>query len=117
MLERGASKFLLAIGLLALAGCAVTPMTWFRPGVSQLQMQEEAAECGRLAEQQAYRESWAYGYGGTWGPWGATRPYDRFSRRRDPFWGHNTMFDRMNREQSLRDFCMRSRGYDLVPAK
>lgn len=96
--------------LLALAAC--TPLRWDKPGVTMDMKNQDLMDCDRLAARQAMADSWDYAW-----PWMGPR-YDRFGRPVDPFWGrHYTMMDRMDRERSLRDFCMRSKGYDLVPAE
>ena len=98
-------------GLLLLGGC--TPMMWFKPGSSSLQMRQDQYECAQLAEQQAFREGFY-----SWNSYGWNRPrYDKRGRPIDPFMWQNGPFDQMNREQSLRDFCMRARGYELIPAQ
>jgi hypothetical protein len=85
-----------------LAAC-VGRMHWEHPESGQLNLAEDAAECQRLAAAEAWRAAppfpFHYGYvhHGLW--WN------------DPFYDHDYYW----REAELRDFCLRSRGYHLVP--
>ena len=87
------------------AGC--TPMQWHQPGVSEAEFHHDAAECNALAREQAYRQS----------------PYPRLhwphtTHRFDgPSFGRDTLAWRLQRERDLYDFCLRSRGYRLTPAR
>jgi hypothetical protein len=83
-------------------GC--TPMTWSKAGFSSAEFKADDAECRELA----WRESFRAPFFG------------------DPFWpryrygyprhGGSSMMWRMQEEQRYYDFCMRARGYRLVPA-
>ena len=101
--------------LLFLAGC--TPLQWVRegampdPGV----LEKDASTCRQEAWREAQYRSWAY-----------TRPYAPFVRR-DPFgrgfvaWPYGPwpypFSDPFFEEQRLADFCMRAKGYELVPVE
>jgi hypothetical protein len=94
----------------ALAAC--TPMRWEHPQLGVAAADEDVRDCSIKARQEAWRYSFMYQ------SWSYPRPYayrDRagrvhyadpvFPRYRDP------TFDEWN----LRDYCMRSKGYKLVP--
>jgi len=93
-----------------LAACG-PPMEWARPNTSVADFATDQQECHRLARDQAFQESIMGGMGfGMFGPWGGRdRRY-----RHDPFWGSG-YGGREQREAGLRDFCLRSRGYQLRP--
>jgi hypothetical protein len=104
---------LLLPGLL-LGGC-VQSMMWARPNTSYETTQIDAAECGRLARDQAWREGFFYGPPGMFGP-PFFGPYGPYGWRHDPFYRDAYRgYPREWRESDLRDFCLRSRGYQLVP--
>ena len=92
-----------ALGLVACAG----GMHWEHPEFGGLNLAEDAAECRQLAAAEAWRTapivSFSYGYGYDYGR--------HWSWWNDPFYDHDLYW----REAELRDFCMRSRGYRLVP--
>ena len=95
---------------LLLLATACTPMEWVRPGTSLQQMQADSAECNDLAWQESQR-MWL------WDPWHPWFGYTRFGRSRWPYWGYgpDPMMWRMQIERDLYDFCMRARGYRLMP--
>jgi len=88
--------------ILGLSACA-GGMHWEHPESGQLNLAKDAAECERLATAEAWRAAplfpLHYGHGRHRFWWN------------DPFYDH----DRFWREAELRDFCLRSRGYRLVP--
>jgi hypothetical protein len=93
---------------LVLGLCACTQMHWEHPQLDAAQTQADLAECGQSARQEAWRYGTAdpFGYGPRFGrgPDGRvfTDPAPRFP-------------DPAVQEGQLRDYCMRSRGYNLVP--
>ncbi len=91
----------------ALLAAACTPMEWARPGTPFQQMQADSADCNDLAWRESYRLS-------LWDPWYAW-PGHPIHGRRYPTYGRDPMMWRMQRERDLHDFCMRARGYRLVP--
>lgn len=101
-----------------LGGCGPS-MMWARPNTSYETAQVDAAECGRLARDEAWRESFFYGPGfygpGMFGP-PFFGPYGPYGWRRDPFYRDAYRgYPREWRESDLQGFCLRSRGYQLVP--
>lgn len=102
--------FLLLI-LLAAGGC--TPMYWVKQDAGPEQIQQDAAQCRQEAWREASWRSWFYR------PLGPTVVQDLHGRR-FLVWPHS-MFgdpfgDRFFEESRLTQFCMRAKGYELVPA-
>ena len=106
---------LLLVALVALAGC--TPMQWVRDGaVPPVEaLEEDSASCRQQAWREAQYRAWAYRP--YWGP---------AFMRRDPFGRSFTAWpygpspysfyaDPAFEETRLADFCMRAKGYELVP--
>jgi hypothetical protein len=94
---------------LLLAGCQA--LTWDKPGMAPELIQQDQQECGRLASQQAFRD-----YAFRSNPF----PSPFFDRRADARWfaySRQLELDRMGHEAQLQDFCMRARGYELVPLR
>jgi hypothetical protein len=91
----------------ALAAC--TQMRWEHPSFGSAQTEADLGECSKSAWIEAQQRAF---YAGGFGP--------RYYRGRDgrlyndPFWfsrQNDTFFE----ESRLRDFCMRNKGYMLVP--
>ena len=97
--------------LLALNGCA--PLYWVRPDTPPEQLEADLAHC----QQEAWREaSWRSSF---YRPLGPTLLYDLHGRpyRVWPYTPFSDPFgDRFFEESRLAQFCMRAKGYDLVPA-
>lgn len=94
---------------LVLTGCAGN-LHWEHPETGQANLAADREECRRLADE----EAWHYARPiSLFGPFTPLR--DRYGHRRlwrwDPFYDD----DRFFRAAELRDFCLRSRGYRLVP--
>ncbi|MFI4999864.1 MAG: hypothetical protein ACHQK9_08290 [Reyranellales bacterium] len=93
--------------LMGLAGCA-SPSRWEKPGVDQSVAVRDQNECRQAARQEANRYPYPptpY-FGGPFGGW----------RRPSYFlWQSDFESDRFFTENRLAAFCMRSRGYELVP--
>lgn len=98
------------MGLVALAGCAATPLAWQRPDTGAIASDAEFAECQQAALLEVNRR-WPVRYG-AWGaaPW------------RDPVWpgwgvrsGMSWELSRLEAVQNLTGFCMRVKGYRLLP--
>jgi hypothetical protein len=95
--------------LVALAGC--TPMHWARQDASPAELNQDLAQCRQDAWREAQWRAFLYR------PFGATTMIDRFGRRHvfpyspfgDPFG------DPFIEESRLAHFCMRAKGYELVP--
>ena len=108
---------LLLVALLALAGC--TPMQWVRDGAAPAPevVEKDAASCRQQAWREAQYRGWAYqpywwgpslarrgSFGRSFAPW--PYPYGPY-----PYaWG-----DPAFEETRLADFCMRAKGYELLP--
>lgn len=102
--------FVLLIVTAFLSACG-PPLAWERPSTSASEARVDAAECRRLAQDQAFRESllaFPTGPHGYFPSRIGRRPYDPF---------FEPSFRRELRESELRDFCLRSRGYRLVPVQ
>lgn len=93
----------------ALAGGCQT-FAWNKPGVTTGLTQQDRQECSRLAAQQAFRD-----YGFRVDPF-PPRFTDRPGDPRIAAYRRNLELDRMSHEAQLQNFCMRARGYELVPA-
>ena len=92
--------------LLGLAACG-TPSHWEKPGVDQAVAGQDNTECRRAAQQEAFRSTPPFfpSYGRGW-------------RGRPSYFGWSTFeSDRFYTENRLAAFCMRSRGYELVPSE
>lgn len=100
---------LILAALLLLAGC--TPMQWVRQDTGPELLDQDLAQCRQEAWREAQWRAFLYR------PFGVTTVVDRFGRRfvipyspfGDPFG------DSFMEESRLAHFCMRSKGYDLVP--
>jgi hypothetical protein len=79
-------------------------MRWEHPQLGMSRSQVDYDDCGRSAQWEAWRLAAA-------DPWPPPRYYrrgyyDPFPSYRDPWYY----------ERSLQDYCMRAKGYQLVPA-
>jgi len=109
----------LLLCLLFLAGC--TPMQWTRDGAvpPTEALEQDSASCRQQAWREAQYRAWAY-QPYWWGPPLARRgPFGRsFAAWPYPYgpypyaWG-----DPAFEETRLADFCMRAKGYELVPVQ
>jgi hypothetical protein len=100
----------LAVAGLAIAAAACTPMRWEHPQLGVANADADQQECGSLA----WRESWQYGwqYGPGYGFW----DYPYRARGRTFYRGYpGYRYDPFFEEQRLRDYCMRAKGYQMVP--
>jgi len=100
---------LAAAAALVLAGC--TPMQWVRPDVTLEQAQLDAAHCQQEAWREARWRSFLYR------PYGPMVLHDPLGRRF--VWGYppfgGPFQDEFMEESRLMHFCMRAKGYQLVP--
>jgi hypothetical protein len=104
-------RALLASIVLLIAGC--TPMQWVRQDASPEQLGQDLAQCRQEAWREAQWRAFLYR------PLGPTYVVDRFGRTHvlsysafgGPF--HDTFVE----ESRLTHFCMRAKGYDLVPVE
>jgi hypothetical protein len=111
-------RFCSAIFLLLATGCA--SMEWAKPDATA----EQAAADSQTCDEEAWRvlRWYGMGYGPVYGPfYGPFSPWmyrDGWGR---PFAGpafgpfYDPLADRYLEEQRLANFCMRSKGYELVP--
>lgn len=100
----------LAAAILALlAGC--TPMRYERAGAGDAERAADARECRDLAYAEALRTPFYWSPASRLWPWGPAHDlrFSRFAYFEDPsYW-------RWQHERDLADFCMRSRGWRLMP--
>jgi len=104
---------LLSLALLTLTAC--TPMQWVREGVvpPTEQLEQDSTACRQQAWREAQYRAFAYR---PYGPIMSRGPFGRsyvgwpYSAYPYPF-GNDVFFDEMR----LADFCMRVKGYELVP--
>jgi len=89
-----------------LGACA--PMHWENPQLGAAQTQNDLAACAQSARQEAWRYAAADPFG--YGPRYARGPDGRVFADPAP-----RISDPSLQEGQLRDYCMRSRGYTLVP--
>ncbi|MCS6855129.1 MAG: hypothetical protein NZ523_10310 [Elioraea sp.] len=99
--------------LVGLCGCAATPLVWQRPETGELAPAAEIADCRDAAVLETNRRWPLFWYRP--GPWA-------FPWRRDPFWpGFSPSayawsdLSRWELIQDLTAFCLRSKGYRLLP--
>jgi hypothetical protein len=100
--------------LLLLLATACTPLYWVRPDTAPGQLEADLQYC----QQQAWREAgWRSSF--------YHRPFAPYvvhdlQGRRILVWPHSSFYDpfgdRFFEEARLTQFCMRARGYELVPA-
>lgn len=104
----------LLIGPLVACG---PPLAWQRPNTSLADAELDSRECATLARDQAFRESV---FGPPYGYYGY--PYGRYAFGPYP-WGYqgsrygfsDSFMWRGQRESELQNFCLRARGYRLMP--
>ena len=90
--------------LLAVGACG-TPARWEKPGVSPEGTVADITDCRRAASQEAF----LYSYGLPPPLW----PYPY--RRSSLYWLQYEESQRFYAENRLTAFCMRNKGYELVP--
>ena len=95
---------------LALATAACTPVQWQNASSGAAPSQAELGECNQAAYYEAQRQAFFYDSGWPYMS-GFRRPYGPWSR-----YPYSTASDRFFLERDLFDFCMRAKGYKLVPA-
>jgi hypothetical protein len=99
---------LTAFLLIVLGAC--TPMRWEHPSFGTAQATPDLNDCARSARYEAMRFAWSDPF------WGAPSYYRGRDGRLyvDPF-ARTRYRDPWFYEDQLRDYCMRSKGYRLVP--
>ncbi len=89
-------------------------MQWVKPDATPEQLSEDAAQCQQDAWREARLRTWLYR------PIGPTMLQDAQGRRvfvwpSSPF--GDPFSDQLMEEARLASFCMRSKGYELVPVE
>jgi hypothetical protein len=106
-------RSVLAVSTAALL-CACTPMQWVKDDVTPEQLEQDSITCQQDAWREARSRAW---YFSSLGP----MPFrDPFGRRAfgSPFAPYGDPFgDPYLEEGRLAQFCMRNKGYQLVPAE
>src|SRR3981189_818293 len=102
------------IACAALAAAACTPMQWVTPDATPEKLSEDAAQCQQEAGREARFRTWLYR------PIGPTMVQDAQGRRffvwpSSPF--GDPFSARLREDARLASFCMRSKGYELVPVE
>ena len=102
---------LLLLLLLSAAACA--PLYWVRADTEPEHLEQDMAQCRQQAWREASWRTWLYR------PFGPTVIHDLHGRR-VLVWPYSPFGDpfgeRFFEESRLTDFCMRAKGYELVPA-
>jgi hypothetical protein len=94
-------RVLTLVLVLSVAGCGPA-MRWEKPGADEKATADDLVGCRRAAQDESMRE-FPFHY-----PWG-------FPLSRRPFYWQRSEIDRFYFENRLTSFCMRSKGYALVP--
>jgi len=102
---------LLFVALIAVGGC--TPMRWEHLSLSGAAAQEESGTCRQAAWSEAQRQSLYGGFGAFPSRW--VRGRDGRMYLADP-WTSQRQANAFFLEAQLYDFCMRNKGFRLVPA-
>jgi hypothetical protein len=100
---------LVVAGAAALAGCGV-PSHWEHPQTGQVRLAEDSAACATLARNEARRDF----YYRQWYFTPLVPIHDRYGTFRYRSFDRFYFNDQYWRASELRDFCLRSRGYQLV---
>jgi len=90
--------------LLTVTACG-TPARWEKPGVSAEMTATDAVECRRAAAQEAF----------LYNPYGWPPPLWPYRRGSWLYWHQYQESERFYAENRLTTFCMRNKGYELVP--
>ena len=96
--------------MLAVSACG-TPMRWDKPGATDQMVQTDMSACRQAAQIEAsrYYPYYPWGWAGGWGwGWG-------YGRRSGLWWSMRADDERFLTENRLTSFCMRTKGYELVP--
>lgn len=99
---------LLAALLVLLQGCATVPYTWSKPETDETQTFADMQDCRYLAADEAWRLGWERSWPPSFYDPHFMPPFYAWSR---PFW--YDFPSSAEREQSLFQFCMHSKGYRL----
>jgi hypothetical protein len=107
-------RSLISIACAALAATACVPLQWLKPEATREQLDQDAAQCQQEAWREARLRTWLYR------PIGPAMLQDAQGRRffiwpSSPF--GDPFSDQLMEEARLVSFCMRSKGYELVPVE
>jgi hypothetical protein len=103
-------KVLPVLLLCGLAGCGA-PARWEKAGVSEQVIADDMVDCRKAAQQEAFRS-----FGFNWGfPYYGPAFWGRAGRTNWLMWQAQLDSDRFYAENRLTAFCMRNKGYELVP--
>ena len=91
-----------------IGGC--TPMRWERAGMGPDEAGHESTQCRQMAWVEAQNQSFFFGRS-AWSPFARDRHGRLYAT---PFSGFH---ERQIMEMQLADFCMRSKGFVLVPVR
>lgn len=97
------------VGALALAACG-PPMRWEHPRLAGADAQAEFSDCSRQAWAEARHRAWM----NRWTRPSYVRGRDGRVYAVDP-WHRSAFDDSWFEEMRLRDFCLRNKGFRLVP--
>jgi len=103
-------KVLPVLLMLGVAACGPA-MRWDKPGANDEMTATDLEACRQAAWQEANR--YPYGYY----PWGFGPPVWGLHRGNYLMWQMRQDNDRFYVENRLRSFCMRTKGYELVPVQ
>ena len=93
--------------MLAVSACG-TPMRWDKPGATEQMAAADMTACRSAAQVEANRYFYPWGWGGL--GWG-------YGRHGGLLWQIRADNDRFLTETRLTSFCMRTKGYELVPVQ
>jgi hypothetical protein len=88
------------------AACGCTPVQWQHTALGVSPSEAELEQCNQAAFQEAQRQAFFNDFA-----WPR-----RFGRHWHRPWPYSSTSDRFFLERDLFDFCMRAKGYRLVPA-
>ena len=108
---RISTALVFAVGLVGLYGC--TPMEWVKPDATPEQAEADSIEC----RQAAWQEAHSHWYYQPFGPLGFRDALGRPVFAWPYGWGGDPFADPALQESRLALFCMRSKGYELVPSE
>ena len=102
--------------LLAAAGCAVAPRAWQNPTTGAFATAEEISACQGAAQVEAQRSVFAdAGFAGFGFGWGRRGYYPGWGWGYTP--GVSLNLAILQRAQDLTAFCLRLKGYALLPVR
>ena len=87
---------------LGAAGCASLAVHWEKPGVDPTATQRDLADCRIAARDESMRNYYP-------------APAPLFGAHRWGLWDQHSESQRFYAESNLTRFCMRNKGYELVP--